>query len=286
MKKILVTGANGQLGNSLRLELASDPELEVVYTDVDELDITNREAVQRFISDGKFDIIINCAAYTAVDKAEANELAAARLNTQAIGYIAETAARHKVKVIHISTDYVFSGEHYRPYRENDEPFPQTIYGRTKLEGEAVLTSFCPEAIIIRTAWLYSQFGNNFVLTMLRRAKENNELRVVADQIGTPTFAGDLASIIHTILNNPKWLPGIYHFSNEGVASWYDFTKSIMRLSNNSRIKVTPIETREYPTPTRRPHYSVLGKKKIKQTFNVTIPYWEESLEKCLELINQ
>lgn len=286
MKKILVTGANGQLGNSLRLELASDPELEVVYTDVDELDITNREAVQRFISDGKFDIIINCAAYTAVDKAEANELAAARLNTQAIGYIAETAARHKVKVIHISTDYVFSGEHYRPYRENDEPFPQTIYGRTKLEGEAVLTSFCPEAIIIRTAWLYSQFGNNFVLTMLRRAKENNELRVVADQIGTPTFAGDLASIIHTILNNPKWLPGIYHFTNEGVASWYDFTKSIMRLNNNSRIKVTPIETREYPTPTRRPHYSVLGKKKIKQTFNVTIPYWEESLEKCLKLINQ
>lgn len=286
MKKILVTGANGQLGNSLRIELKNDPELEVTYTDVEELDICNREAVERFLTDGKYDLIINCAAYTAVDKAEENELAAARLNTHAIGYIAETAARCKIKVIHVSTDYVFSGDNYRPYRENDEPFPQCIYGRTKLEGEAVLISFCPDAVIIRTAWLYSQFGNNFVKTMLRMARENDEIKVVADQIGTPTFAGDLAHMIHVIISHPEWKPGIYHFTNEGVASWYDFTKSILRIKGNTNTRVVPIETREYPTAAKRPPFSVLGKKKIKNTFGVTIPYWEESLQKCMRLLNE
>ncbi|MCM1378320.1 MAG: dTDP-4-dehydrorhamnose reductase [Clostridium sp.] len=279
MKKILITGSHGQLGESLRRELSGDTELSANFTDVEELDITDRESVERYISDKDIDIIVNCAAYTAVDRAEQDDLTAARINTEAVGYIAESARKHGVKVIHISTDYVFSGESCRPIAENDEPYPHSIYGRTKLEGEGLLTAFCPDSIIIRTAWLYSEYGTNFVKTMLRLAGEKKSLNIVSDQIGTPTYAGDLASAIHTILRG-DWTPGIYHFTNEGVASWYDFAMAIFRIRGID-VKVTPVSTREYPTPAKRPLYSVLSKNKIKKTYNLQIPYWETSLRKCL-----
>lgn len=281
MKKILVTGSNGQLGLSLQREFKDDKDIEALYTDVAELDLTNREAVDRCVSDFHPDYIINCAAYTAVDKAESDDLMAARINTEAVGYLAEAARKYGVKVIHISTDYVFNGENFRPYAENDEPYPRSIYGRTKLEGEGVLTAFCPDSVIIRTAWLYSEFGNNFVKTMLRLGHEGNDLRVVCDQIGTPTYAGDLAAAIHTIVGHDNPQPGIYHFTDEGVVSWYDFAMAIFRLAGMEHIKVTPVGTREYPTAAKRPLYSVLSKQKIKNTFNLNIPYWEHSLKKCL-----
>lgn len=281
MKRIIVTGSNGQLGRSLRREFESDPEIEAIYTDVAELDITSRDAVERFVADHQPDFIINCAAYTAVDKAESDDLLCARLNTEAVGYIAEAAQKAGVRVIHISTDYVFSGENFRPYAENDEPFPQGIYGRTKLEGEGLLRAFCPDSIIIRTAWLYSEFGHNFVKTMLRLGEEGKNPSVVSDQIGSPTYAGDLAAAIHTVVKAEEAPAGIYHFTNEGVASWYDFAQAIFRLSGSSGISVTPVGTRDYPTAARRPLYSVLSKDKIKRTFNITIPHWEKSLQKCL-----
>lgn len=284
--KILVTGSNGQLGRSLQREFKDSPEFDITYSDIDTLDITNREAVGRFIADNKFDLIINSAAYTAVDRAETDDLMAARLNTEAVGYIAEAAARHGVKVLHISTDYVFSGESFRPYYENDEPYPHSIYGRTKLEGEGILKSYCPDSIIIRTAWLYSEFGNNFVKTMLRLVGEGKHLRVVSDQIGTPTYAGDLAYAIHKIVASKEWKPGIYHFTDEGVASWYDFAIAILENSGHQTSEVTPVNTVDYPTPARRPQYSVLSKNKIKSTFDLKIPYWVDSLRKCLRQMNQ
>lgn len=280
MTRILITGANGQLGNALRLELAGDPNIDAVYTDVEDLDITNAEAVENFLRDNAIEMMVNCAAYTAVDRAESDELRAAAINTEAVGIIGQAAGRLGIRVIHISTDYVFSGESYRPYEEKDEPFPQSIYGRTKLEGEGLLTSFCKDAVIIRTAWLYSEFGNNFVKTMLRLAGEKEELGVVSDQIGTPTYAGDLAAAIHAVIRSEEWKPGIYHFTNEGVASWYDFAKSIFEIAGKD-IRVKPLLTSEYPTAARRPMYSVLSKNKIKRTYNIEIPYWRESLEKCI-----
>lgn len=283
--KILVTGANGQLGKSIRKTFAHDPNLEVVYTDVEELDITDREEVDHFIRENRFDFIVNCAAYTAVDKAEKDDLKAAAINTVAVGNIAQAASRNRVKVIHISTDYVFNGESYRPYEENDEPYPRSIYGRTKLEGEGFLTSFCQNALIIRTAWLYSEFGGNFVSTMLRLSSEKKQINVVADQIGSPTYAGDLAEAIFHIIRHDKWLPGIYHFTNEGVASWFDFTKAIFELSGKTTV-VNPIPTSQYPTPAKRPLYSVLSKMKIKNTYGVNIPYWRDSLKKCLALMGE
>lgn len=281
--KILVTGANGQLGKSIRKVFSGDPTLEVIYTDVAELDITDREEVDHFIRENKLDFIINCAAYTAVDKAEKDDLRAAAINTGAVGNIAQAAARHKVKVIHISTDYVFNGENYRPYEENDEPYPRSIYGRTKLEGEGILTSFCTNSLIIRTAWLYSEFGGNFVASMLRLASERPSLNVVSDQIGSPTYAGDLAEAIHHIIKHDKWLPGIYHYTNEGVASWFDFSKAIFEIAGK-KVEVNPIPSSQYPTPAKRPLYSVLGKMKIKNTYGVKIPYWRDSLKKCLALM--
>lgn len=283
--KILVTGGYGQLGNSLRKVFENDPEIEATYTDYDTLDITNREAVARYMADNKFDLVINCAAYTAVDKAETDEILASALNTGAVGNLGESAARTGTKVIHISTDYVFSGEGFRPYAENDEPYPQSIYGRTKLEGEGLLTSFCQDSMIIRTAWLYSEFGKNFVKTMLSLAETHPELRVVCDQIGTPTYAGDLADAIHAIVKHDKWVPGIYHFTDEGVASWYDFAEAIFEEAGK-KVKVNPVPTTEYPTPAKRPLYSVLSKGKIKSTFGITIPYWRDSLRKCLALLNE
>lgn len=283
--KILVTGSHGQLGNCLRKTFSTDPELEVVYTDVEDLDITDREEVEHLIRENNFDFIVNCAAYTAVDRAETDDLKAQAINTVAVGNLAQAAARHKVKVIHISTDYVFNGENFRPYEENDEPYPRSIYGRTKLEGEGILTSFCQDALIIRTAWLYSEFGANFVKTMLRLASERDSINVVADQIGSPTYAGDLAEAVHHIIRHKRWLPGIYHFTNEGVASWFDFTKAIFEIAGK-KTNVNPIPTSQYPTPAKRPLYSVLSKMKIKNTYGVNIPYWRDSLKKCLAILGE
>lgn len=280
MINILVTGCNGQLGSCLRREFDGDSDLEVMYTDYDTLDITDREAVDRFLNDHNFDIIINCAAYTAVDNAETEEIKAATLNTGAVGNLGEASIKNRTKVIHISTDYVFSGHGFRPYEENDEPHPQCIYGRTKLEGEGLLSSFCQNAIIIRTAWLYSEFGKNFVKTMLSLADSKPELNVVADQIGSPTYAGDLAKAIHGIIKAEQWVPGIYHFTNEGVASWYDFAKAIFEIAGK-KVKVNPVPTSAYPTAAKRPLYSVLSKAKIKKIYGIEIPYWREALHKML-----
>lgn len=283
--KILVTGCNGQLGSSLRRELDKSPEIEVVYTDYETLDITDREAVERFLKDNSFDIIVNCAAYTAVDKAETDEIKCSALNTGAVGNLGEAAVSTGSRVLHISTDYVFSGQSFRPYEENDEPYPQCIYGRTKLEGEGLLTSFCQNAMIIRTAWLYSEFGKNFVKTMLSKAESCKEINVVADQIGSPTYAGDLAAAIAHIIRHDKWVPGIYHFTDEGVASWYDFTKAIFEIAGKD-VRVNPLPTSAYPTPAKRPLYSVLSKAKIKTTYGIDIPYWRDSLRRCLRALGE
>lgn len=277
----MVTGAYGQLGNALKRELADDSTIQAIYTDADTLDLTDSMALSRFFEDNPVDMVINCAAYTAVDRAESDDLKAAAINTGAVGNLGQAAAKHGMKVIHISTDYVFSGENFRPYEENDEPYPQSIYGRTKLEGEGLLTSFSNNAMIIRTAWLYSEFGNNFVKTMLRLADERDEINVVCDQIGTPTYAGDLARAIHQVIRHERWQPGIYHFTNEGVASWYDFTKAIFEITGKTT-KVNPIRTTQYPTPAKRPSYSVLSKDKIKLNYGIEIPYWRDSLHRCIK----
>lgn len=279
--KIMVTGAYGQLGNALKRELDGDNTIEAIYTDADTLDLTDSMALSRFFEDNPVDMVINCAAYTAVDRAESDDLKAAAINTGAVGNLGQAAAKHGMKVIHISTDYVFSGESFRPYEENDEPYPQSIYGRTKLEGEGLLTSFSNNAMIIRTAWLYSEFGNNFVKTMLRLADERDEINVVCDQIGNPTYAGDLAHAIHQVIRHERWQPGIYHFTNEGVASWYDFTKAIFEITGKTT-KVNPIRTTQYPTPAKRPSYSVLSKDKIKRNYGIEIPYWRDSLQRCIK----
>lgn len=283
--KVLITGCYGQLGSSLRREFEGDRDIDATYTDYDTLDITDREAVNRFVADNHFDMIVNCAAYTAVDRAETDEILASSLNTGAVGNLAQAALKAGAKILHISTDYVFSGQGFRPYEENDEPYPQSIYGRTKLEGEALLSSFCQNAVIIRTAWLYSEFGNNFVKTMLRLSETKPEINVVADQIGTPTYAGDLAAAIHSVIKYQNWTPGIYHFTNEGVASWYDFTKAIFEIKGVST-PVNPIPTSAYPTPAKRPLYSVLSKQKIKNTYGLEIPYWRDSLKRCLDRMEQ
>lgn len=285
MINILVTGANGQLGNSIKKIFENDSNIHAVYTDIECLDLTDKAAVNSIICENQFDFIINCAAYTAVDKAESDEVLCAKINTEAVGNIAEAARKSKTKVIHISTDYVFNGENHRPYEENDKPDPQSVYGRTKLAGEAVLMSFCPTtAIVIRTAWLYSEYGNNFVKKILQLSDEKSEINVVSDQIGTPTYAGSLAQTIHNIVSTSEWTPGIFHFTNEGVASWYDFATSIIKIAGCKQCKVIPIRTKEYPTPAKRPSFSVLSKDKIKRIYNLNIPHWEYSLEQCIKNI--
>lgn len=273
---ILITGCNGQLGTEMRLLSASHPLHTYFFTDVQELDITNREAIRAFVQEHAIDLIVNCAAYTNVDKAEEDESTARLINAQAVENLGAVGA----KVIHISTDYVFSGDEHVPCREEDSVAPRTAYGRTKLEGEQLLLAVCPDAIIFRTAWLYSPFGNNFVKTMLHYGQERDELRVVFDQIGTPTYAADLAVAIFAAIESPEWHAGIYHFTNEGVCSWFDFTVEILRQAG-VQCKVTPILSSEYQYKTPRPHYSVLDKSKIKRTFGISIPYWTDGLSRCL-----
>lgn len=277
---ILVTGCNGQLGNELQLIEKNYPQYAFFNTDVNELDITDTAAINNFVERNTIDGIINCAAYTAVDKAETNTELCARLNTEASANLAAAIEKRGGWLVQVSTDYVFDGTKHTPYTENDTPCPDSVYGRTKLAGEERALSLCEKTMIIRTAWLYSVFGNNFVKTMIRLGKERNELGVVFDQIGTPTYAGDLATAIMTAVDNGI-VPGVYHFSNEGVCSWYDFTKAIHRFAGVRNCKVSPLHTSEYPTPAKRPAYSVLDKTKIKNTFGIEIPYWTDSLELCI-----
>ena len=278
---ILITGCNGQLGNEMQLLEKEHPEHTYYNTDVAELDITNQQAVERFVNEYQIDGIVNCAAYTAVDKAEDNESLCQLLNAEAPAYLAHAVGKRDGWMIQISTDYVFDGTKHTPYVEDDDTCPNSVYGRTKLVGELNVQKLCGRSMIIRTAWLYSTFGNNFVKTMIRLGNEKPELGVIFDQIGTPTYARDLARAIMTAITRGIQ-PGIYHFSNEGVISWYDFTKAIHRIAGITSCHVRPLHTAEYPTPAARPHYSVLDKTKIKQTYGIEVPYWEESLLECIE----
>lgn len=278
---ILITGCNGQLGNEIQLLEKDYPQHVWFNTDVQELDISNQLAVEQFVAENKIDGIVNCAAYTAVDKAEDNKELCTTLNMVAPAYLAAAVEKRGGWMIQISTDYVFDGTKHTPYVESDTPSPDSVYGSTKLAGELGVSKFCKKTVIIRTAWLYSTFGNNFVKTMIRLGKEKPELGVIFDQIGTPTYARDLAVVIMTIINKGI-IPGVYHFTNEGVISWYDFTKAIHRIAGITTCHVRPLHTAEYPTPAHRPHYSVLDKTKIKKTYGFEIPYWEESLKDCIE----
>ena len=283
---ILVTGCNGQLGNEMQLLEKENSQHTYFNTDVAELDITNQEAVEQYVASHEIDGIVNCAAYTAVDKAEDNEEFCSVLNSIAPAYLAAAIEKRGGWMIQISTDYVFDGTQHTPYVEDDDTCPNSVYGKTKLVGELNVQKLCKQSMIIRTAWLYSTFGNNFVKTMIRLGQEKPELGVIFDQIGTPTYARDLAAAIFTAINKGV-VPGVYHFSNEGVISWYDFTKAIHRLAGITTCHVRPLHTAEYPTPANRPHYSVLDKTKIKQTYQMEVPYWEESLRECIEkLMNE
>lgn len=277
---ILITGCNGQLGNEMQLLEKENPQHKYFNTDVAQLDITNPEAIEEFVSNNAIDIIVNCAAFTAVDKAESSQELCHLLNAKAPEYLAAAVAKRGGYLVQVSTDYVFDGTNHTPYTEDETTCPNSVYGSTKLEGEKLAMAACANTMIIRTAWLYSTFGNNFVKTMIRLGQEKPELGVIFDQIGTPTYAGDLAAAIMAAINHGI-VPGIYHFSNEGVISWYDFTKAIHRIAGITSCHVKPLHTAEYPTPAARPHYSVLDKTKIKQTYGIEIPYWEESLEKCV-----
>ena len=285
--KIVVTGANGQLGRSIRRLSVEHRELDFIFTDIDSLDIGNRDAVLAFAETHPVDFIVNCAAYTAVDKAEEEEEQCRRINTDAVAYLGEAAQHIGARILHVSTDYVFGGDSYMPYRESDPVSPTSVYGRTKLAGEKALSAVCPDAIIVRTAWLYSEYGHNFMKTMLRLGAERPEIRVVNDQIGSPTYAGDLAEAILSLFEKERQgeqNSGIYHYTNEGVCSWYDFAHSIIRIAGLPA-KVIPIPTREYPTVAKRPAYSVLSKEKIKREYHWVIPHWEDSLRKCLANMN-
>jgi len=280
-KSILVTGCNGQLGSEMRVIAAQYPQYEFIFTDVEELDICNREKVDEFFAGAKIDFLVNCAAYTAVDKAEEDTQLCYKINRDAVENLALAAKKQGIKLLHISTDYVFDGTGFIPYTEDTPCSPNTVYGQSKLEGEKALAQHHDAFVIIRTSWLYSSFGNNFVKTMLRLGKERDELSVIFDQIGTPTYAADLAQAIMQIVVSENFTGDVYHFSNEGVCSWFDFTKEIHRLAGIN-CRVQPIESGDYPAKTPRPHYSVLNKRKIKQTFGISIPYWRDSLQTCLK----
>jgi dTDP-4-dehydrorhamnose reductase len=285
MKSVVITGANGQLGGALRKVLDGIEGVKTYFTDVDTLDICDMQQVENFFHSHQIGTVVNCAAYTAVDRAEEDVDACMRINCDAVRTIGTLAAARHIKVIHLSTDYVFDGRNNRPYRETDETCPVSTYGMSKRAGEQALLSICNESVIIRTAWLYSENGSNFVKTMLRLGSERDTLRVVADQRGTPTYAGDLADVIKSILQADRFIPGIYHYTNEGDCTWYDFALKIMELAD-MRCQVYPQTTAEYPAPATRPAYSVLDKSKIKETYAIQIPAWEESLRICLGNMGQ
>lgn len=278
---LLITGANGQLGNEMRVLSKQHTEYTYFFTDIEELDICDEQAVDDFVSQNQIDIIVNCAAYTAVDNAEDNMELSAKLNSIAPGYLARAAQKRGAGIIQVSTDYVFDGTNHIPYTEDEPTCPASVYGSTKLDGERNVIDICEKAAIVRTAWLYSTFGNNFVKTMIRLGRERDTLGVIFDQVGTPTYALDLAVAIFAMIKKGI-VPGIYHFSDEGVCSWYDFTKTIHRLAGITTCKVNPLHTADYPTKAARPHYSVLDKTKIKNTYGIKIPHWEESLSACID----
>ncbi len=282
-KKILVTGANGQLGMELQQLAKAYPLFEFIFTTREEMPLDNPDAISSFIANHQPQYFINCAAHTAVDKAESEKELAYKINAEAPGIIAKACQENNVQLVHISTDYVFNGMGSVPYKESDATDPVNLYGDSKLQGEKKVMEFNPGSIIIRTAWVYSEFGKNFVKTMLRLMTDKDQISVVSDQSGTPTYAADLAKAILQIISSGQWTPGIYHFSNEGNITWYDFAVAIKELSGNN-CKVNPITTSQYPTPARRPVYSVLDKSKIKKTFGITIPEWKESLAVCIDKI--
>ena len=282
---ILVTGANGQLGNEMRRLGAVSPN-NYIFTDVAELDITNADAVMNAVKAASVDIIVNCAAYTNVDKAESDEATAELINATAVANLAAAMKEVSGTLFHVSTDYVFGSEGNTPRTEDMPLNPLGVYGRTKLHGEqAILESGC-KALIFRTAWLYSEFGNNFLKTMMRLTAEREQLNVVFDQVGTPTYAGDLALAIFSIIEAGVYESneGVYHFSNEGVCSWYDFAVEIAAVAGNTNCRINPCHSSEFPSPVTRPPYSVLDKTKIKATFDIDIPHWRESMEYCIKRI--
>lgn len=294
MKTVLVTGAKGQLGSSIASLKGEYGQYKFIFTDREELDLSDADGITAYFDSTNIDVIINCAAYTAVDQAETDYDLADSLNHQAVATMAAIAKKTGITFIHVSTDYVFNGKGFRPYLESDLTDPQSVYGSTKLKGELAFTKANPKGCIIRTSWVYSEYGNNFVKTMLRLGKERDELGVIFDQVGTPTYAKDLAKAIMEMISseqnrgilesdNPEHK--IYHFSNEGVCSWYDFAKTIFELSGVDCL-VNPIETKQYPTPAARPHYSVMNKSKIKQNFNMSIPYWKNSLQVCVNSLEE
>ena len=284
MNNILVTGGNGQLGSEIRGIALNYSEYNFFFTDVKDLDITNYTVVKEFIEVNNINIIINCAAFTTVDKAESEPKLANLINHLAVANFAKLAKHNNIKLIHISTDYVFDGINYKPYIETDIPNPQSVYGQTKLDGELAIQHFNPaNSIIVRTSWVYSKFGNNFVKKMLSLAKENDSLNIIFDQVGSPTYAKDLANVILTIIPQINNLNvDTFHFSNEGVVSWYDFALAIFEIKKNP-CNVNPISTEQYPTPTKRPYYSLLNKVKIKQTYNIDISHWRVSLSQTLKV---
>ncbi len=279
--KILVTGCNGQLGRELREVLESSHPDMTVYVGHEELDLTDRQAVEDFMRRGEFTHVVNCAAYTDVDRAEEEKLQCAAVNIDAVANLASLADELGFRIIHISTDYVFDGHAYRPYTESDKVNPLSQYGTTKRKGETALLGLAPESVIIRTGWMYSPYGRNFVKTILKLLHSGQKLRVIADQTGTPTYAPDLAEAIATILFAPQWVPGIVNYANEGVASWYDFAVAIKRMAGIEGPSIRPIPATDYPTPAQRPYYSVLDKSRFKITYGVEIPHWEDSLARCL-----
>ena len=282
---ILITGCYGQLGSELRLQEASHPHHCFFNTDIGDLDICDQEQVNRFVMEHSIDGAINCAAYTAVDQAENDKEHCTTLNTVAPAYLANALEQRGGWLIHISTDYVFNGKSHLPYVESDTPSPDSVYGSTKLASELGVSKFCRRAMVVRTAWLYSSFGHNFVKTMLRLGKERHEIGVVADQVGTPTYARDLAAALLSIVEQGV-TPGVFHYTNEGVASWYDFAHAIHRLYGIDSCTVLPLHTNEYPTAASRPPYSILDKTKIKQCYHLTIPHWMDSLQDCIKTIKQ
>jgi dTDP-4-dehydrorhamnose reductase len=289
-KSVLITGAKGQLGLSLRAIAKQFPALQLTYVDIDEFDLCNAPSVERFFKEQTFDFIINCAAYTAVDKAESEPDLADQINHLAVKQLARIAKQKNSILIHISTDYVFNGQHFQPYIEDDQVDPQSVYGATKLKGEQAFQSESPKGIIIRTSWVYSEFGHNFVKSMLRLGQERESLQIIFDQVGTPTYASDLAKTILTIIQSDTLEQSqnngqLYHYSNEGVCSWYDFAQHIFEISQ-VHCQVQPIESKDYPTAAQRPFYSLMNKAKIKSHFNLEIPYWKDSLALCIQNIQE
>ncbi len=288
--RVLITGSNGQLGSEIKEMAANYKKLDFIFKDLPDLDICNFNLLQSFIIDKNINAVINCAAYTAVDKAEEDSIIATKVNYEGVLNIVNALQKVNGKLIHISTDYVFDGDHFFPYKESDPVSPIGVYGETKREGELAVINSVLDSIVIRTSWLYSFYGNNFVKTMLRLGNEKENMGVIFDQVGTPTYARDLAKTCLEILSKDSSLNisengSLYHYSNEGVASWYDFAISIMELGGKN-CKLNPIQTKDYPTLAKRPQYSVLNKSKIKTDFKIKIPYWRDSLKECIEKIKK